>query len=461
MRGLRRVGAVLALGAAFAFSAGGAHAQSKEIVQLKIDGVVDGFVASYVEDGIASAVADDATAVLVTLDTEGGQDSAMRKITQAIADSPVPVITYVAPEGAAAASAGTFILMSGSWAAMTPGTTVGAAAPVGVSGALESDQAVEDSVAYIRSIADARDRNADWAESAVRDSAIATAAEARTLSVIDDIATDVPALLERVNGQAVPVANGETVTLDTTGASVTDESMGFFAGLLHGLFSPDLAFIFFYLGIGLLVLELIHPGIGLAAVFGVLSLIVAFISFGALPVQILGVVLLIGSVVSFLLELKAPGLGAFTVVGVILLVAGALTLFDPSVPNAQVSWWVIVPVAAIAAGFFGLMLGALMKARRLPVQMRTTNLIGEIGVVTTALTPIGVVHVASESWSAVSTSGPVPAGTRVMIVDVDGLRLKVSPIDTGAGAAPTEPDIPVSEMAKKLGTLERADPRPT
>ena len=452
---------MLALAAAFAFTAGGAHAQSKEIVELRLDGVVDPFVASYVEDGIASAADDDATAVLLTIDTPGGLDSAMRKITQAILNSPVPVITYVSPEGARAASAGTFVLLSGSVAAMTPGTNVGAAHPVGVSGAIESEKAVEDSVAYIRSIAEARDRNADWAESAVRDSVSVTAEEALRLDVIDLIEPDVTSLLEAVNGRTVPVANGETVTLDTTGATVTDQGMGFFANLLHSLISPDLAFVFFYLGIGLIVLEFIHPGIGLAAVFGVLSLILAFISFGALPVQILGLVLLIGSVVSFLLELKAPGVGAFTVVGVILLVAGALTLFEPSVPNAHVSWWVIVPVAAIAAGFFGLILGALMQARRLPVQMRTTNLIGATGVVTTSLTPIGVVHVASESWSAVSTSGPVPAGTRVMIVDVDGLRLKVSPVETGRGAAPTDPDIPVSEMAKKLGTLERADPRPT
>jgi membrane-bound serine protease (ClpP class) len=380
---------MLALAAAFAFTAGGAHAQSKEIVELRLDGVVDPFVASYVEDGIASAADDDATAVLLTIDTPGGLDSAMRKITQAILNSPVPVITYVSPEGARAASAGTFVLLSGSVAAMTPGTNVGAAHPVGVSGAIESEKAVEDSVAYIRSIAEARDRNADWAESAVRDSVSVTAEEALRLDVIDLIEPDVTSLLEAVNGRTVPVANGETVTLDTTGATVTDQGM------------------------------------------------------------------------AFLLELKAPGVGAFTVVGVILLVAGALTLFEPSVPNAHVSWWVIVPVAAIAAGFFGLILGALMQARRLPVQMRTTNLIGATGVVTTSLTPIGVVHVASESWSAVSTSGPVPAGTRVMIVDVDGLRLKVSPVETGRGAAPTDPDIPVSEMAKKLGTLERADPRPT
>jgi membrane-bound serine protease (ClpP class) len=465
MRGLRRVGAVFAAAAALFLAGGMAHAGGKEILQLDLKGVVDPFTAGYVTSGIQSAIDDHDQAVLVTIDTPGGLDSSMRKITEAILNSPIPVITYVSPSGARAASAGTFTLLSGSVAAMAPGTNVGAAHPVGVSGAIESQKVLDDAVAYIRSIADARGRNADWAESAVRDSVSIPADEALQLNVVDMIAPDVATLLEDLNGQSVPVANGGTVTLDTTGATVSAEQMGVIGSLLHGLLSPDLAFIFFYLGIGLIVLEFVHPGIGLAAVFGILFLAAAFVSFGALPVQILGVVLLIGSVISFILELKAPGVGIFTVVGVLLLVAGALTLFDPSVPNAHVSWVVIVLVAGLMAAFFGLAMAALMKARRLPVKMRTRALIGQVGVVTTSLTPTGVVLVASESWSAVSTSGPVPAGTRVVIVEVDGLRLKVSPASTGDGR-PTVPDadIPVSERSKQLehGTaFDRAEPRPT
>jgi len=450
--------------AACAVLAAPALAQGKQVVQLDLKGTVDPFSADYVRGGIEQAIDDGATAVIVTIDTPGGLDSSMREITQAILNSPIPVLTYVSPSGARAASAGTFILLSGSVAAMAPGTNVGAAHPVGVSGAIESEKATEDAVSTIRSIAEARGKNADWAESAVRDNVSITAEEAVAMEppVADLIATDVPDLLAAVDGMTVPVGNDQTVTMDTSGATVTEQHMGFVASLLHGLISPDLAFIFFYLGIGLIVLEFVHPGIGLAAVFGILLLALSFVSLGALPFQILGAALLVGSVISFLLELKAPGVGVFTVLGVVLLVAGALTLFDPSVPNAQVSWWVIVPVAALAAGFFGLVLGALVQARRLPVQLRSTDLVGQIGVVTTALTPIGVVHVSSESWSAVSTSGPVPAGTRVVVVDVDGLRLKVSPVSAADGSsAPTDPDIPVSEMAKKLGTLERAEPRPT
>ncbi|HXJ63957.1 MAG TPA: nodulation protein NfeD, partial [Actinomycetota bacterium] len=335
MRGLRRLGAMLAVAAAFSFAGGTAHASSSQILQLDLKGVVDPFTADYVAGGIQSAIDAHDQAVLLTIDTPGGLDSSMRKITEAILNSPVPVITYVYPSGARAASAGTFILLSGSVAAMAPGTNVGAAHPVGVSGAIESEKVLNDAVSTIRSIAEQRGKNADWAESAVRDSVSITAEQALAMDppVIDLIEPDIPSLLAAVDGMTVPVANDQTVTLDTTGATVTQEHLGFVASLLHGLLSPDLAFIFFYLGIGLIVLEFIHPGIGLAAVFGILSLAASFVAFGALPVQILGIVLLLGSVASFLLELKAPGVGVFTVVGVVLLVAGALTLFDPSVPN--------------------------------------------------------------------------------------------------------------------------------
>jgi membrane-bound serine protease (ClpP class) len=462
------VGVLLAATALLGASATASAASSDQrprVVQLKLSGVVDPFVANYIRGGIARAQSDGAAAVLLTIDTPGGLDSSMREINQAILNSKISVICYTAPSGARAASAGTFIMLACPVNAMAPGTEIGAAHPVGVSGAIESQKVLDDAVAYIRSIADARGRNADWAESAVRDSVSIPAEEAVQINVVDLIAPDVPTLLEDLNEKSVPVANGQTVTLDTTGATVSPEKMGVVASLLHGLLSPDLAFIFFYLGIGLIVLEFVHPGIGLAAVFGILCLAAAFVSFGALPVQILGVVLLIGSVISFILELKAPGVGIFTVVGVLLLVAGALTLFDPSVPNAHVSWVVIVLVAGLTAAFFGLAMAALLKARRLPVKMRTRALIGQVGVVTTSLTPTGVVLIASESWSAVSTSGPVPAGTRVVIVDVDGLRLKVSPASTADGR-PTVPDgdIPVSERSKQLehGTAyDRAEPRPT
>jgi membrane-bound serine protease (ClpP class) len=403
-------------------------APAPKVVALGLSGVVDPFEASYIQGGIREASAENASAVVLTIDTPGGLDSSMRTITQAILNSPVPVITYVSPQGARAASAGTFILLSGSVAAMAPGTNVGAAHPVGVSGAIEQSKVLNDAVATIRSIAEARGRNPDWAERAVRASVSISAEEALKLHppVIDLIAPNLNTLLQGVDGRKVPVGSSGSTTLHTAGAQLEAKSMGLGARILHSLLSPDLAFIFFYLGIGLIVLGFLHHPISL--VFGVLSLIGAFVSFGMLPVQIVGVALLLASAIFFLLELKAPGIGAFTTLGVITLVLGGLFLFNPSVPNARVSPGVIVPVALAAVGFFGFAVRAALRVRRRPPSMRIQNLIGREGVVTTALTPRGVVHVSSESWTADSVAGSIPKGQRVRVVATDGLRLRVEPI---------------------------------
>ena len=403
-------------------------APAPKVVVLGLSGVVDPFEASYIQGGIREASAENAAVVVLTIDTPGGLDSSMRTITKAILNSPVPVITYVSPQGARAASAGTFILLSGSVAAMAPGTNVGAAHPVGVSGAIEQSKVLNDAVATIRSIAEARGRNPDWAERAVRDSVSISAEEALKLHppVIDLIAPNLNALLQGVDGRTVPVGSSGSTRLHTAGAQLETKSMGLGARILHALLSPDLAFIFFYLGIGLIVLGFLHHPISL--VFGALSLIGAFVSFGMLPVQIVGVALLLASAIFFLLELKAPGIGAFTTLGVITLVLGGLFLFNPSVPNARVSPAVIVPVALAAVGFFGFAVRAALRVRRRPPSMRIENLIGLEGVVTTALTPRGVVHVSSESWTADSVAGSIPKGHRVRVVATDGLRLRVEPI---------------------------------
>jgi membrane-bound serine protease (ClpP class) len=298
-----------------------------------------------------------------------------------------------------------------------------------VSGAIEQSKVLNDAVATIRSIAESRGRNADWAEQAVRNSVSISAEEALKLHppVIDLIAPNLNTLLGGVDGLRVPVGPSGTVTLHTERASVQTKSLGLGAGILHSLLSPDLAFIFFYLGLGLIVLEFLHPGIGIAAVLGVLSLIAAFVSFGMLPVQLIGVALLVASALFFLLELKAPGIGAFTLGGVIALVLGGLFLFNPSVPNARVSPGVIIPVALAAVGFFGFAVQAALRVRHRPPTIRIENLVGREGVVTTPLTPRGVVHVASESWTADSVAGSIPKGQRIRVVAADGLRLRVEP----------------------------------
>src|SRR5262245_46338939 len=247
-------------GLALAAPNAGAQADAPDVVELRIDGVVDPFIANHVEGGIDDAAESGADAVLITLDTPGGLDSSMRQITQAILNAKVPVIGYVSPSGARAASAGTFILLSTNVAAMAPATNVGAAHPVGISGAISSEKAENDAAAsYIVSIANERDRNAEWAESAVRDSVSATAEEALQLNVIDLIAPDVPTLLNEVDGMTVEVAGGSE-TLHTTGATVTEDPMGFLAGFLHGLLDPNLASIFSWLGLASIVAAFFAPG---------------------------------------------------------------------------------------------------------------------------------------------------------------------------------------------------------
>jgi membrane-bound serine protease (ClpP class) len=395
------------------------------VVSLSLTGVVDPFEANYIAGGLRAASDQNADAVLLTIDTPGGLDSSMRKIIQSIEGSRVPVICYVSPPGARAASAGTFIMMGCPVAAMSPGTEIGAAHPVGVSGIIEQKKVTNDAAKYIRSLAEQHGRNAGWAERAVRDAISASADEALRLHVIDLVEPTTGALLQAVDGKTVQAAGG-TVVLHTAGASIEKRGLGLGASILHTLLSPDLAFIFFYLGLGLVVAGILHHPVAL--IFGIISLIATFVSFGMLPVQLVGIVLLLASAVFFLLELKHPGLGLPTVGGLVTLVLGGLFLFNPSVPNARVSWSVIVPVAAFTALFFVFVVGAAVRARRLPKSTGRESLMGAEGVVTTVLSPRGVVQVAGERWTAESSAGPVPAGSRVRVVGVEGLTLRVEPV---------------------------------
>jgi membrane-bound serine protease (ClpP class) len=418
--------AVLGLGVAV--PAAGAQGSGSTVVEMRLDGVVDPFIAGYIADEIDAANTRGADAILLTIDTPGGLDSSMRTIVQSILNSRVPVICYVSPEGARAASAGTFILLSCSAAAMAPGTNVGAAHPVGVSGAVESDKAENDAAAYIRSLAEQRGRNADWAEEAVRDSVSISAEEALRLNVIDVVAPDVQTLLAELDGRTVGVSNGEEVSLNTADATLRTSSPGLGTQILHTLLGPDFAFILFYLGIGLIIVELLHPGISVPGILGALSLIASFASLGMLPFEIIGVALLLASAVFLVLELQVPGPGIFTAGAIISLVLGGLLLFDPGIPGARVSVWTIAPVAALLLLFLITIVPATQRVRRMPRVPDSARLLGRGGVVTEALDPDGVVLVASESWTATSQSGPIPKDARVRVAGINGLKLIVEPM---------------------------------
>jgi membrane-bound serine protease (ClpP class) len=321
-------------------------------------------------------------------------------------------------------------------AAMAPGTNIGAAHPVGVAGAIEQTKVTNDAAAYIQDLANRNGRNAQWAKDAVVNSVSIPSQQALAIGVIDLVAPSESALLRDIDGRSVKVAGDQMVTLHTAGATIQTRGLGVGAAILHTLLSPDFAFIFFYLGIGLIVIEFLHPGLSVPGILGTVCLVAAFVTFGLLPVQLIGVVLLLASALFFLLELKHPGLGVATVGGVITLVLGGLTLFNPSVPNARVSLWVIIPVAGLLVLFFATVVTAALRARHMPPSSGPERLIGLEGVVEKDLGPDGVVLVAAEEWSARSTAGPLARGARVRVVRVDHLRLDVEPIKQEAPAAP-------------------------
>jgi membrane-bound serine protease (ClpP class) len=425
---VRKLGLSVAVAAVVLGLASPVHAQDPPaVISLHLDGVVDPFEASYLESNIERASEEDAAAVLITMDTPGGLDSSMRDIVKAILNSEVPILCFVSPEGARAASAGAFILTACHVAAMAPGTNVGAASPVGVSGAVLQRKVMNDAAAYIRSLAERRDRNPDWAERAVRDAVSASAEEAADLNAIDFVADDVGDLLAQAQGMEVEVRGTET-DVQVEGATIVARRMGTATNLLHHLFTPELAFTFFYLGLILLVIEFLHPGVSVPGALGLLSLVAAFTGFGMLPVQLVGVLLLVASVIFFLLELKNPGLSLAAAGGLVTLVLGGFLLFDSSVPGARVDTWVIAPVAVMVGGFFAFAIPAVLRTRHAPLQSGQQKLVGRHGLATTDLAPKGTVHVASETWSAESVGGDIRKGERIRVVASEGLRLKVEPL---------------------------------
>ncbi len=396
------------------------------VTRLSLEGVVDPFVADYLRTGIEGA--SDSEAVLLTIDTPGGLDSSMREIIKAIQNSEVPVLCYVAPEGARAASAGAFILVACHVAAMAPATAVGASTPVGIGGVTLSRKIEEDAAAYMRTLAQQRGRNAELASRFVTESKSITAQEALDGDIIDLVADSEQELLAQADGQVVETADGRTTTLDTAGAAIQVVDMTPGVAFFHDLFDPNLAFIFFWLGLALIVLELIVPGHVFSGTIGTILLLTAIASFGLLPVRLIGIALLVASVVFFVVELKVPGLGIWSAAGIVSLVLGGLFLFDPS-GGVRVSPFAIVPVAAFMALFFGFVVAKALTMRHLPPAQGPEAVVGREGVVLAGgLDPEGVVRVAAEEWKATSASGSIPEGSKIRVTRLDGLVLTVEPV---------------------------------
>ena len=414
--------------ALFLPAVGGIRAEDTRYVDvLEIEGPVTPVMISYIERGISTAETDGAEALIIKLNTPGGQLDLMNEIVQALLRADVPTVVYVYPSGGYAASAGTLITLAAHVAAMAPNTTIGAASPVGSEGedlgeTMEA-KLKEDLRAQARALATRRGEEAvAWAESAIEEAKAATAAEALELGVIDFVAGDMEDLLAQMDGFQVTVGSRD-VTLRTAGAAVQDVPMTFVEQFLHILTNPTIAFILLTIGINAILFELSSPGGYAAGVVGAICLLLAFYSLGVLPVNYTGLIFIGLAFVLFVVDIKAPTHGVLTAGGIASLVAGALLLFNS--PLYQVSIAAVVAVASVTGLFFAFAIAKVVQAHRRPTVTGREGLIGCQGLAKTPLAPEGTVLLKGELWDATAASGRIEAGDAVEIVAVEGFHLQV------------------------------------
>jgi len=393
------------------------------------EGVINPVAAEYINHVLTESQEGGAAAALIRLDTPGGLDTSMRLIIKDITSSAVPVIVYVAPTGARAASAGVFILYAAHIAAMAPGTNVGAAHPVAMGGgdmdAVMKEKVENDAAAYIKSIAEKRGRNVKWAEEAVRKSVSVTEQEALKLKVIDLVADDVPSLLAAVDGKEMVTGAGKHV-LHTKGAVLKELPMGWRLEALKALSDPNIAFLLMTVGtIGLLA-ELYNPGAILPGVVGAISLILAFYSLQTLPINYAGVLLIIVGIVLFILEIKVVSYGLLSLGGLASLILGALMLVKTDAPFMKVSLSFIVPFAMMVGAMLMTLTWMAVRTQRRAAVTGIEAMVGTIGVAKTDVAPRGQVFVQGEIWDAQSDE-PIREGEEAQIKAVSGLTLKVAP----------------------------------
>ena len=389
-------------------------------------------IAEYIIQSIGEAAKNGAEGLIIRLDTPGGLDLAMRDIAKEILNAPVPVIVYVAPSGARAASAGVIITISAHIAAMAPGTNIGAAHPVsmGIGAAMDktmSQKVVNDAVAYVRGIAKKRNRNEDWVEKAVRKSESITAEVALRLKVVDFVTADLNQLLTQMDGREISLASGKKV-LRTKGAVFNDKKMGTRQKVLSALSDPNIAYILLLVGLAGLYFEFSTPGVILPGVVGGISLILAFFAMQTLPVNYAGVALILFSIILFIAEIKIISHGILTIGGIVSLIIGSLMLFETPDPALRVSWSVLVPAVAVTSLFFITVIAIAVKAQLKKPQGGQDGLVGEEGEAVTDVLEEGSVLIHGEYWSAVSDV-PVKKGTKVRVIRAEHLKIKIEPIE--------------------------------
>ncbi len=404
------------------------QAQSPVIVQVDLEDIIHPVSADYVKQGVQHAKDINARAVIIRLNTPGGLIDSMRDIVEVILASPMPVITWVGPNGARAASAGFFILLAGDLATMAPGTNSGAAHPVSITGSKIDDvmekKVVSDASAYIRSYVAKRGRNAVLAEKGVVESQSFTAEEALRENLIDAVVNDVPSIIQRYDGKQVTRLSGDTVPLNLQGATVEVFEMTARQRVLSGVLNPNVALILGLLGLLCLYIEMTHPGMILPGVVGAISLVLALFAFNILPVNWSGALLILVALTLFVLEATVTSHGILALGGCIAMIFGALMLVEGPIPQLRINLGttlaVTIPVAAITVFLVRLV----VLSHRHKSVTGEQGMVGEVGIAKSDIRDEGKVLVHGEYWNAFSAA-PIAAGSKVRVVNVHGLKVEV------------------------------------
>jgi membrane-bound serine protease (ClpP class) len=401
------------------------------VLVARVDTIIHPVAAEFVRRAVAEAEATRATALVIELDTPGGLLTSTREITRALLQSRVPVVVWVGPEGAQAASAGFVVLMAADVAAMAPGTNTGAAHPVtgdgkDVGGAM-GEKVAQDTAAQVRALAARHGRNVQFAQAAVLQSRSFTAEEALRARLVEVVAPTLPALLRAVHGREVGKAGSAAAPLRTAGATVGRLEMGPVQRLLAVVAHPNVAYILLSLGFLGLYFELATPGAVLPGVVGAICLLLGFYALSVLPLDYTGVAMLLLAVLFFLAEIKVASYGLLTVAGAVCLVLGSLMLFESPEPALRVSLWLVAAVSASVVVTAAFLMTLVLRTHRSPVRTGREGLVGERGVARTPLSPAGKAFVHGELWSAVAEQ-PLEAGQPLEVVSVEGLTLRVRPL---------------------------------